>query len=149
MHSLDIPRFWDKVNKTDTCWFWTGAITGSGYGHLKHRGYELSVHRISYEMFHGDIPNGMLVCHTCDNKHCVNPAHLFLGTQKENLKDAQEKGIMPRGSKHYLARLTEDEVLMIRSLHSEGYGRRRLARMFYVGETTIRHIVDRNTWKHI
>ena len=87
-------RFWEKVKKTEHCWLWIGATTVFGYGHICVDGLRLKglTHRISWEWSHGPIPSGMSVLHHCDVPACVNPAHLFLGTQGDNLRDCIQKG---------------------------------------------------------
>lgn len=93
-----MKRFFDKVNKTDECWEWNAALRGkTGYGAFKLNGKVIDAHRISYELHNGIIPNGMHVCHTCDNRKCVNPNHLFLGTYKDNHQDGVNKGRIING----------------------------------------------------
>jgi len=94
-------RFWKKVEKTDSCWNWNGAITTTGYGVFQkgRRGECLhKAHRFSFEIHHGEIPQGLLVLHKCDNKRCVNPDHLELGNHSKNIIDAWDRGLrkMPK-----------------------------------------------------
>jgi hypothetical protein len=99
MHShltpKDIERFWSRVDKTDSCWLWTGGLFDDDYGAFRIAGKSFRAHRVSWMIAHGDIPDGLFVCHNCpdgDNPQCVNPAHLWTGTNQENMDDMIAKG---------------------------------------------------------
>lgn len=103
-------RFWKKVNKTESCWLWKGAINAKGYGHLNRGAFGLGVqraHRTSWEIHNGPIPADKILCHSCDVRHCVNPAHLFLGDNKMNQDDSIQKGRKKRGEDGRFAGVTE------------------------------------------
>src|SRR5438094_246049 len=88
----DLARFFSKIRKTDTCWLWAGAISRSGYGQMFINGRNTLPHRYIFEQTYGPIPTGLFVCHSCDTKHCVNPEHLFLGNNSDNVLDSANKG---------------------------------------------------------
>lgn len=90
---MSATRFWDKVEKTAGCWLWNGALKSNGYGSFRpFKGAWTSAHRHAWQLAHGAIPDGRMVLHTCDNRRCVNPAHLFLGDAQANMDDMRAKG---------------------------------------------------------
>lgn len=145
--------FWEKVNKTESCWLWT-AGRNKGYGGARRADRSPAhAHRIAWELTNGDIPEGFVVCHNCpggDNPLCVNPAHMFLGTIAENIKDAAAKGRTSRGEGRPLAKLTEEQVLEIRALYAKGgITHVELASRFNVSPSLIGAVIQGKRWKHI
>jgi HNH endonuclease len=141
-------RFWEKVILSDNteCWEWTGSKLRGGYGGLNINNRTVQAHRLSYEMFVGKIPKGLLVCHKCDNPSCVNPKHLFLGTHQDNATDKVNKGRMPKGEDIGNSKLTLDDVNKIRKLINEKVPRRKIAKMFGIGSTCVTDIATGRTW---
>lgn len=152
--------FWSRVNKTNGCWNWARAVDGRGYGqtHLPDhpRRKRFRAHRVAWELTNGPIPSNLLVCHHCDNRSCVRPDHLFLGTPRDNIQDAIGKGrfILPvapdnRGSRHGMSKLTEAEVLAILEALRAGIRGRVLAHRYNISEPTISAIKHGNLWRHV
>jgi HNH endonuclease len=158
-------RFWSKVRKSDACWEWTAARHPFGYGLLQIEGRSIGAHRVSYALHYGLVPDGIFVLHRCDNPACVRPDHLFLGTHADNMRDKTEKGrnnapsgdrapvrlhpeIVRRGDNHPQARLTWEEVRLIKTLYATGgYTHRALSDRFGVSRTSVTHIINGKTWK--
>jgi hypothetical protein len=147
----EYDRFEKKVIKSDGgCWEWIGAKKPTGYGNFYLYGKYHNAHRASYMLHIGDIPDGLLVLHKCDNPKCVSPHHLFLGTPKDNMDDMQKKGRArgaPAGSEFTpCVKLSADQVRLIRGMegtHEE------IARKFCVSGGAISLIRRHKTWKHI
>lgn len=133
----------------DRCWEWPAAIHPKGYGWLTCKGRNLFAHRMLYEMAYGPIPDDLIVMHRCDNRLCINPAHLRLGTHVDNVADMDAKGRRANGSRHGRTHLTEADVISIRLRHADGESGNALARAYGVTPTTMSMIVNRKTWKHV
>jgi HNH endonuclease len=146
-------RFWANVRKTHGCWEWTASTTNRGYGRLRRNGSTSdSAHRISWELHFGKIPDGLCVLHDCDNRRCVRPDHLFLGTQLDNVRnmDAKNRRSRPKGSQNVRAKLTEADVLTIRACHAIGDTTLQvLASRYNVNKTAIWKIIQRKRWQHL
>lgn len=147
-------RFWSFVNKTDSCWLWTGAHGAYGLINRHSRTKTLLAHRLSWEIANGPIPEGAFVLHNCpngeDNPLCVRPSHLWLGTPLDNALDMIAKGRSkpPRGELNGSAKLTWEIVRGIRARHAlGGISLGALAAEFHVTTSTIWHIVQKMTWR--
>lgn len=140
--------FWANVHKSDGCWRWAKARRADGYGALRVKGKTIRAHRMAYVLAYGTIPDGLEVCHKCDNPACVRPDHLFLGTHSDNQKDMSEKGRAPRGERQGRHKLTFQQVTDIRAKYQLGkISQRELGRQYNVGSTAIRWIVKNWAWK--
>lgn len=152
-HGLPLrDRFWVKVRHSPTgCWEWAASKNTAGYGQVSLGGGKIDrAHRVCWQMVNGPIPEGMNVLHRCDNRACVRPSHLFLGTHRDNMQDALKKGRLTwpvaRGEGHGAARLTWNDVREIRRLRSEGAVYRELAEMFGVGISQVARITRGESW---
>jgi len=133
------------------CWLWFGMQrNGKAYGVFCWKNKSLSAHRAAWEIYFGPIPPGMNVCHKCDVPMCVNPEHLFIGTQLDNMTDCRKKGRnrAPIGEKQHLSKLSDDAVRNIRSDH-DNFSLREMAEKFGVNKSTIDRVIKRRTWKHV
>jgi DNA-binding XRE family transcriptional regulator len=131
------------------CWVWMGSTQVRGYGEISSNNRKLLAHRASYEAFVGKIPKGIYVCHACDNVSCVNPNHLFLGTQKQNLQDMANKGRSTRGVKNPMAKLDNYAVKEIREGIKTGHTDSNLAKAWMVCRQTINKIRNGKVWNHV
>ena len=155
-HKLTKPpteRFYsfiDKLDASNGCWEWTGSTTQGRlqYGRFTLNARPIYAHRYSYKIHFGEIPIGMLVLHKCDTPSCVNPAHLFLGTHKDNSLDMVNKNRQARHSKNGRAILSEKDVVNIRKSRPQTTTKE-LAASFNVSVSTIQQLLSRRTWKHI
>ena len=143
------PAFWTKIQITKDCWSWIGSRNSWGYGTLRLNREYLRAHRVMWEFINGEIPNGLFVCHRCDNPPCVNPAHLFLGTNRENMQDAKAKGRTTQGERHPCAVLTERKVRRIRALANDGVGPTKIGEMFGIQMKNASLIIRGKSWRHI
>lgn len=145
-------RFWHYVEKgsPDECWRWKAHIDARGYGKFQMHGRTHPAARAAYILTRGPIPKGQVVRHKCDNGACVNPAHLELGTQRDNVRDMIERGRgnwrAPKGEERHNAILTEDNVREIRASNERGVD---LAARFGVSPVTISAIRVGRLWKHL
>jgi len=142
-----LDRFQAKIEKVGNCWLWKNK--NSRYGRFQlgrdanGEPTPISAHHFAYELLNGPVPKGLQVCHTCDNSLCVNPRHLFAGTQSDNIQDCCVKG---RGS---LQKLSTEEVKDIRELHTKGLRQVDLAEMFSSSPSNINNIIKRRHFDYV
>jgi len=133
------------------CWIVTSHTKRGRKGYpricIGHR--TITISRFIYERYVGSIPEGMCICHTCDNRSCVNPDHLFLGTLKDNYQDAKAKNRHSHGVRHGMSKLDEGKVRMIRKLATTSITQREIARKFGIDQTNVSFVVRRKTWAHV
>jgi hypothetical protein len=148
-------RFWAKVHKTDGCWLWTAGCISTGYGGFnlcKKPHICVTAHRFAYALAFGYIPPRMQVCHHCDNRRCVNPAHLFLGDWKANADDCTAKGRQNpwQGEQGHVNKLTEVDVLNIRRRLAARQGTiRGMAREYGVDRSTMQNVIHGRSWRYL
>lgn len=163
----DLPDvFWAKVDKNGpvpphcpelgACWIWTGYIATNGYGRIAvGRTARRGAHVHAYLLTYGPHESGLYICHHCDNPICVRPTHLYAGTHEQNTQDmvtrkrAASCTQVQIGEMNYRTALTDNDVVAIRRLHSQGASYRELARRFNIGKSGIGHIIRRERWAHL
>ena len=138
-----IERFEKFFNKNhNDCWIWSGHKDKDGYGTIRAYGKRYKAHRFSYMIYRGEIHDELYVCHHCDNPSCVNPDHLFLGTNKDNMADMTRK-------KRQHSKISEEDVIQIRRLHKLGVKPKELSQKFGLAKNTLSYIINRKSWKHV
>ena len=151
-------RFWAKVRRTNGCWLWLASKDSKGYGTFRIAGETVSAHRLAWFWKNGSIPNGQSVLHSCDNRACVRPSHLFLGTHQDNMEDMKNKGrsatcgfatVNNKGARNAYAKLTEAEVDTIRAAYAGGALQADLAARYNISQSNVSLIVNRVNWRHI
>jgi len=146
-------RFLPEDRPVNSCWEWQGARAGKGYGLINEGGAnskKIYAHRLAWEVHNSrPVPKGLHVCHHCDNPACVNPNHLFLGTNQDNVNDKVSKGRQPRGSKSQVSKLSDDDVMEIRKLGSLGKSHTSIAKKFNVQRSNITLILHGKRWTHL
>lgn len=140
-----VNDFLDRILVGDECWEWTGSHNEKGYGTLW-AGRHIKAHRLSFELFQSPIPAGLHVMHSCDNRGCVNPAHLSLGTNADNLHDAESRGRIRRGERHPNAKFTNDQVL---DIYCGTKTTKFLAKLYGVSIRTINKIKDGSSYRSV
>jgi hypothetical protein len=143
-------RLLNRVVEDNGCWIWVGAKSGSGYGKVFFTRKEyILAHRLSYQLFIGEIPKGLFICHKCDTPACVNPDHLFAGTAADNVADKVSKGRQGMGEKIKQSKLKPENIIAIRAEYKSGEMQRHIAKRHGVHFATNSDIITGKTWKHI
>lgn len=143
---------WDRSFRvTPGCWEWNLYKVPRGYGMFAVKSHMYSAHRVSWMIYNGTIPDNMHICHRCDNPSCVNPDHLWLGTNKDNVDDSVRKGrrFSAAGSLNGFSKLTENDVIRIRAARASGATCKYIAGKFNINLMYVYDIINRRCWKHI
>ena len=137
----NIRCFWRNIDKTPTCWVWAGCKTHDGYGIIRINYKNVKAHRMSWEMHYSTIPGDLFVLHKCDNRACVNPEHLYLGTNQDNMNDMKNRGRSLKGQRNPNSTLSDAQVLEIVEKYRSGRTQASLADEYHVDQTTVSRYV--------
>ena len=142
-------RFWSKIDVStpDACWEWKAGKSPMGYGRYRLPERAVFAHRYAYELVHGPIPDGLFACHRCDNPGCVNPAHIFLGTHDDNMRDMVSKGRHTAGDKNASRKVSAIEVTQIRARRDAGETLKAIGDSYGITRQAVHLIVTRQTWR--
>jgi len=147
----NMKRFWKRVDTTGDCWNWQGFKNADGYGLLRFNGGKHLAHRLAFLFAFGTVPDGACVLHHCDNPSCCKPGHLWLGNQEDNARDAIQKGRFSHASRNVgerngLAKLTKEDIKMIRARYSQGELQHKLGEEYGVSQSAISLVVNGRRW---
>lgn len=147
----ELNFFWSQIQmgKSNECWIWIGYKNSENYGVIKINGLDYRANRVSWTIQNGKIPDGKLICHTCDNPPCCNPNHLKAETQKWNMQDRESKGRSNRATceRHWNAKMTRDKVISIREKYATGkFLQREIGEEYGVSSKLISSIISRHRW---
>lgn len=146
-----LKTFEEQIVRNDKsgCLEWTGSVVRGGYGYIIRKRKKIMAHRYWYELHVGPIQPGEVLCHRCDNPRCIEPKHLFIGSQAENISDKVRKSRQARGEKIATAILTAEQVVALRQEYAEGARQVDLASKYGIHQTSVSLIVRRKNWPHI
>lgn len=146
-------EFFKSLNKTDSCWNWRSSAYWDGYGMFSVNGKQRRAHRVSWEIHNSKIPEGLFVLHRCDNRKCVRPSHLFLGTKKDNSLDMVSKGRhrhqVFHGERHPNAKLSDSVIREIRAIANTFLTQKQIGEIYGVSDVLVGLIIRRKAWAHV
>jgi hypothetical protein len=150
MTAIQIAHFWSRVQVTlpYKCWHWKGVKSPKGYGHLVVGGSKTMAHRVAYMLVNGEIPDGDIIRHTCDNPSCCNPKHLLTGSNADNMRDMVVRGRSASGTKNAQTKINEADALYIKT-NPENLSGKALAEKFGLASSTISYIRNGRSWKYL